>query len=163
MQWLSRWWPALAWAVVISIFSTHLFTSDNTGSIIIPILHWLFPRASPATLFTMHHFIRKSGHFTEYFILSLLILRAIRAGRHGVHLTWAFIAIALVAGYASLDEFHQRFVPGRTPAVADVVLDTIGGASAQIVAGLVVLLGDARARRFSQSANSQKTGNWNSR
>ncbi|MGH9682268.1 MAG: VanZ family protein [Candidatus Acidiferrales bacterium] len=163
MRWLSRWWPTLAWAAVISIFSTHLFTSANTGSIIIPILHWLFPRASSATLLTMHHVIRKCGHFTEYFILSLLILRSIRAGRHGVRLTWAFIAIALVAGYASLDEFHQRFVPGRTPAVADVMLDTVGGAAAQVIAGLVVLLGDARERRLSQATNSQETGNSNTR
>ena len=29
----------------------------------------------------IHHYIRKCGHFIEYFIFSLLILRAIRGGR----------------------------------------------------------------------------------
>lgn len=135
---LRRWWPALAWAIVIFVFSTSAFTSDNTGRIIIPILHWLMPRAATATLFEIHHVIRKCGHFTEYFILSLLVLRGIRAGRRNSRIVWALAAIAIVACYASLDEFHQIFVPGRTPAVADVLLDTIGGICAQIVVALVI-------------------------
>jgi VanZ family protein len=137
--WVAGWWPALAWAVVISLFSTHLFTSENTGKIIIPLLHWLFPSFSPTALALIHHIIRKCAHFTEYFILSLLILRGIRARRHGTRLAWAGLAILLVAGYASLDEFHQRFVPGRTPAVTDVLIDTTGGATAQAIAALFAL------------------------
>ncbi len=78
--------------------------------------------------------------------MSLLILRALRAGRRRSRLGWAFMAIALVAGYAALDEFHQSFVPGRTASVADVLLDTAGGIAAQILAALVTLLGDVRAR-----------------
>ena len=53
----------------------------------------------------------------------------------------------IVAGYASLDEFHQSFVPGRTPAVTDVLLDTTGGAAAQAIAGLVLLWGHVRERQ----------------
>lgn len=135
---LRRWWPALACAIVISIFSTSAFTSDNTGRIIIPILHWLMPHAATATLFEIHHVIRKCGHFVEYFILSLLVLRGIRAGRRDLRIVWALAAIAIVICYASLDEFHQIFVPGRTPAVADVLLDTIGGICAQIAVALAI-------------------------
>jgi len=149
--WFALWWPALAWAVVISLFSTHLFTSQNTGHIIIPLLHWLFPSATPETLALMHHIIRKCAHFTEYFVLSLLILRGIRAGRHGTKLAWAVLAIVIVAGYASLDEFHQRFVPGRTPAVADVLLDTTGGAAAQAIAALFAMLVHVREVRPRES------------
>ncbi len=138
-SWLALWWPALAWAVVISLFSTGTFTAENTGRIIIPALHWLFPSLSRQTLELIHHIIRKCAHLTEYFILSLLILRGIRAGRHGMRLAWAALAIVLVAGYASLDEFHQRFVPGRTPAVTDVLIDTTGGAAAQALAALFAM------------------------
>jgi VanZ family protein len=134
--WLNRWWPALAWAAVISVFSTHFFTSENTGHVIIPILHWVLPHATMATLSEIHHLIRKCAHFVEYFIFSLLILRGIRNGRRELHLRWALLAILIVAAYASLDEFHQVFVPGRTPAVRDVLLDTTGGAIAQIVGAL---------------------------
>jgi len=149
--WLARWWPALAWAVVISLFSTGAFTSENTGRIIIPVLHWLFPSLAPETLAFVHHIIRKCAHFTEYFILSLLILRGIRAGRHGTKLAWAVLAIVIVAGYASLDEFHQSFVPGRTPAVTDVLIDTTGGAAAQAVAALFAMLVHVREIRPRES------------
>jgi VanZ family protein len=146
MRWLKQWWPVLAWAALISWLSTGTFTAENTGKIIIPILRWIFYAASPETITSLHYFIRKSGHFVEYFVLSLLILRALRAGRRRSRLGWAFMAIALVAGYAALDEFHQSFVPGRTASVADVLLDTAGGIAAQILAALVTLLGDVRAR-----------------
>ena len=149
MGWLVRWWPALAWAVVISLFSTRAFTEEHTSSVIIPILHWLLPKASYSTLFVIHHYIRKTAHFVEYFIFSLLILRAIRAGREDTRLTWAVAAIIVVAGYAALDEFHQSFVPGRTPLITDVLLDTTGGTVAQIVAALVLLWGHVRHRRNS--------------
>jgi uncharacterized membrane protein YecN with MAPEG domain len=144
MNWLARLWPVLVWAIVISLFSTGLFTDEHTSKVIIPILHWLFPKASYHALLLMHHYIRKSAHFTEYFIFSLLILRAIRAGRQDTRLTWALLAIIIVAGYAALDEFHQSFVPGRTPLVTDVLLDTTGGTVAQIVAAFVLLWGHVR-------------------
>jgi VanZ family protein len=147
MEWLRRWWPALLWAIVISAFSTGVFTSDNTSRIIVPILKWFFPHASQETLFLVHHFIRKMGHLTEYFILSLLILRGIRAGKTGIHLGWALAAVAIVGCYAALDEFHQSFVPGRTAAVSDVLIDTAGGVAAQVVVALVMLFGDIRKKR----------------
>jgi len=128
-----------------------VFTSDNTSRIIVPLLHWLFPHASDDTLFLLHHFIRKTGHVAEYFILSLLLLRGIRAGQRGARLAWAVVAIVIVAAYASLDEFHQSFVPGRTAAVSDVLLDTAGGIAAQVVVALVVLLGDIRQKRRDNS------------
>jgi VanZ family protein len=147
LRWLARWSPAIAWAIVISAFSTGVFTAENTSRIIIPILHWLFPHASSDTLRVMHYFIRKCGHFTEYFVLSLLILRGIRGGRREMRLAWIFAAIVLVAGYASLDEFHQSFVPGRTAAVSDVLLDTTGGAAAQAIAALMLLWGHVRGKQ----------------
>ena len=64
-----------------------------------------------------------------------------------MRLAWIFAAIVLVAGYASLDEFHQSFVPGRTPAVSDVLLDTTGGAAAQAIAALMLLWGHVRGKQ----------------
>ncbi len=147
MKWLRNWWPALIWAVMISVFSTGLFKSDNTGSVIIPILRFFLPHASAETLDFLHHIIRKCGHLTEYFILSMLILRGIRAGEKGLYLRWALVTILIVTCYAALDEYHQSFVPGRTAAVGDVLIDTTGGIAAQIVASLSVLLRKAREKR----------------
>jgi VanZ family protein len=152
MPWLKRWWPALLWAVVIWCFSTGVFTSVNTESVILPVLHWLFPRASHHMLLVMHHYIRKGAHFTEYFIFSLLLSRGIKAGQRGARVGWALTAVVLVACYASLDELHQAFVPGRQAAIADVLLDISGGVAAQVVAGLFSLWSSSReARRGSIS------------
>lgn len=152
LRWLKVWWPALVWAVVISGFSTGAFTSENTSRIIIPILHWLLPHAPARILNYLHHIIRKCAHFTEYFILGLLILRGIRAGRPGTRFAWALAAIAIVACYASLDELHQHFVPGRTAAVGDVLIDTSGGIAAQAVAALLILWGHVRQKQKEQNA-----------
>jgi VanZ family protein len=156
MTWTKRWGPVIAWAVVISLFSTHVFTANNTSRIIIPLLHWMFPHASPHALDRMHFFVRKSGHLTEYFILSLLILRGIRGGRPATtRLAWAAIAVLCVAAYASLDEFHQSFVPGRTAAVSDVMIDTSGGAAAQLAAGLALLITATREKQQARAIDSQ--------
>jgi VanZ family protein len=156
-HWLKRWWPALAWAILISIFSTGAFTSENTSRIIIPVLHWLFPRLPMETLLLIHHYVRKSAHFTEYFILSLLLLRGIRGENRGTKLAWALLAIAIVACYASLDEFHQSFVPGRTAAVPDVLIDTSGGIAAQAIAALVVMWAHLRGARREKVAQTERT------
>jgi VanZ family protein len=124
-----------------------MFTAEQTSKVLIPILHWLLPKAPYQTLLVMHHYIRKTAHFVEYFVFSLLILRAIRAGRPDTRFTWALVAVIMVAAYAALDEFHQSFVPGRTPLLTDVLLDTSGGVVAQILAALVLLWGHSRQRR----------------
>ncbi len=157
MKWLKHWWPALVWAVVISGFSTGVFTSDNTSHFIIPMLRFFLPHASAQTLDFLHHIIRKCGHLTEYFILSMLILRGIRAGEKGMHLRWALVTVLVIAAYAALDEYHQSFVPGRTAAVGDVLIDTSGGIAAQLVASLFVLLGKAREKRLEDERNAVGT------
>ena len=155
MRWLRYWWPAILWAIVISSFSTETFTSENTSRVIIPVLRWLLPHAMPETLSLIHHVIRKSGHFIEYFILSLLLLHALRAGGRDFSLRWALIVILIVAGYASLDEFHQLFVPGRGAAVSDVLLDTMGGAAAQLLVASLLCWRGVRKRRGESTAQSE--------
>jgi VanZ family protein len=154
MRLLKRWWPALLWAIVISGLSTAGFSSEHTSRYIIPLLRWLLPGASLQTIEFLHHLIRKCAHFTEYFILSLLILRGIRSGEKGWHLRWALTTVLIVAGYAALDEFHQSFVPGRGAAFTDVLIDASGGIAAQLVASLVVLWGGVRKQDRETEANA---------
>ena len=127
-----NWLPAIAWACVISVLSTDVFSSQHTSRFIIPILHWIFPHAGAETLALMHAIIRKSAHFTEYFLFSMLLLRALRGEDRGWKLRWAIWAVVIAAGYAGLDEFHQSFVPSRTASPWDALLDTVGASAAQI-------------------------------
>jgi VanZ family protein len=133
---LKQWLPAILWAVVISAASTDAFSASHTSTFLLPVLHWLFPSAGPESLERMHFFIRKSGHVTEYFIFSVLLLRALKEKGKPWRLRWAIWALAIAAGYSALDEFHQSFVASRTASPWDSLLDTAAAATAQIVLGL---------------------------
>lgn len=134
MRALKQWWPALAWAAAIWLFSTELFSSNSTSQIFIPFLKWLFPAASAKTLWAIHSYIRKGSHVAEYFVFSLLLLRGVRGKESGWRWTWGLATLAMVACYASLDEVHQLFVPARGASALDVLLDTTAGGIAQAAA-----------------------------
>jgi VanZ family protein len=86
------------------------------------------------------------GHFGAYFILAALLYAALRAnGRQGRAI---LLAIVIASVYGISDEFHQSFVPMRTPDVADWVMDTFG---ASCGAAAVYALATLRARKVSPS------------
>jgi VanZ family protein len=69
----------------------------------------------------------KSGHSIGYALLAVVLLRAFALGRlSGVTWTAGLAAIALATMYGVSDEFHQSFVPGRSPDRFDVVADCVG-------------------------------------
>ena len=125
-SWFFAWWPALIWAAVIFSMSTDTFSSDHTASVIAPIFRWLIPSMTDDQFNVLHHFIRKSAHFTEYFIFGLFLYRGVRRGRKGWRWTWGLAALSLAAGYAIMDEVHQAFVISRTASPYDSLLDSFG-------------------------------------
>ena len=131
--WLRAWWPAIVWAGCIFTLSTDPFSSDNTSRIIVPIIHWLFRSLTPDQLDVIHHFIRKTAHFSEYFVFYVLLFRGVRGARVGWRWTWALAALSIAAGYSALDEIHQAFVTSRTASPWDSLLDSIGAFVATIV------------------------------
>ena len=132
-SWLRIWWPALAWAVFISVMSTDTFSSEHTAWFFEPVIRWFAPSLSSAQVDLIHHYIRKCAHFTEYFIFGALLYRSIRGTRRGWRWVWALAALLIAAGYSALDEFHQVFVPSRQPRLTDSLLDTIGACFAILV------------------------------
>lgn len=131
--WLRAWWPAVLWACVIFSLSTDSFSSAHTSLIFEPILRWIFRTASEAQIETYHFYIRKTAHFTEYFIFYLLLFRGARRQRKGWRWTWALVALSIAAGYSALDEIHQAFVVSRTASPWDSFLDSVGAFVAAIV------------------------------
>lgn len=125
---LWRWGPALLWMAVISAFSTDAFSAEQTGEFLIPLLRWLLPGASAATLELLHAALRKGMHVFEFGVLALLLYRALSWDGSGWQARTALAAFFLAAGFATLDEIHQTFVTSRTGTVLDVGWDSLGAA-----------------------------------
>ncbi|MBI1805348.1 MAG: VanZ family protein [Ignavibacteriae bacterium] len=68
-------------------------------------------------------------HVVIFFGFGTLVYRALAPSIGNPTFSWrrAIVAILVVGAYGILDEFHQSFVPGRTPDIWDATADTIGG------------------------------------
>jgi VanZ family protein len=135
-QTLKAWIAAILWLIVIAVESTSYLSAQNTSRILYPLLHFLFG-IDRAAFEPWHVFIRKSGHVFGYGLLSVLLFRAWREtipvpGSPKWTFRWANIAVLGTALVASLDEWHQSFLPSRTGRWQDVVLDTCAGIGAQL-------------------------------
>ena len=131
--WLRAWWPALLWCSVIFMASTDSFSVQHTGSVLATILGWLLPNLSADQFEHIHHVVRKSAHFVEYFVLYWLLFRGFRGDRRGWRWSCASAALGIAAIYAVLDELHQVFVASRGPSVWDSLLDSTGAFAALVV------------------------------
>ncbi len=122
--------PALFWMVVVFLASTDLGSGAHTSRIIEPLVRWFYPSISAQGLEWVHTLVRKAGHVTEYAVLALLILRALRMAQEVPVTRWswplALMALFASAAYGATDEFHQLFVPSRGPSGYDVLIDSCG-------------------------------------
>ena len=132
-----RYGPLVLWILFISLASTDEFSASNTSRVIRPLLLWIFPGISEARLATAHFLVRKAGHFSEYALLAFLARRAfITSSQELLQRYWFRLGFLLVVVYALLDEFHQSFVPSRTPSIYDSAIDVAGGLTVLLVCKL---------------------------
>ena len=154
------WIAAILWLTLIVIESSGTFSSENTGRFLYPLLHFLF--GVDLFHFPIWHFLlRKTGHVIGYGALSIFLFRAWRAtipvaGRDHWSLVWARIAFFMTALVASLDEWHQSFLPSRTGSIRDVALDSAAAIVAQVLLYLV-LRGWGAPTRESTPINEEKS------
>jgi VanZ family protein len=106
-----RWLPAILWATVIYSLSATQGSDLPSG---------------PAWL----------AHLIEYTILGAAVSWAIGAS---LGATWRIVAtVALCSAFGMSDEFHQSFVPTRTPDPMDWAMDTTGALAGAVFVALVV-------------------------
>jgi VanZ family protein len=82
-------------------------------------------------------------------VLSVLLYRALRSGRRW-DVRAAAMAVVIAALYSVGDELHQWFVPGRTAAASDCLIDVSGAAAGQGL--LAAWRGRERATRTARAS-----------
>lgn len=124
MKRLIRFLPAVVWMAVI------FGLSHQRGSELDSMLPF-FQRWFPA----MQSF--DWGHFILYFVLGATLYWALLP----FSCTWKgkALVVLLCLLYGVTDEFHQSFVPGRSPDVRDLRNDTIGAALAMLALAVPTL------------------------
>lgn len=72
-----------------------------------------------------NYIFRKVIHFVEYFVLAFIIFKALMiSGIKGKNLIRYTLILCIM--FAAIDEFHQMFIPGRSPRIYDVIIDSFG-------------------------------------
>ena len=138
---LSAWTPAAICVVLIFISSSDAFSSDNTGSVLRPIVERLLGPLSDHLWANLLFAVRKVGHFFAYGFVSIVFFRAWRMTfrlSHAYSAVTASLRAAAVALLSTLvlcsaDELHQAFLPKRTGSPFDVLLDMCGAVTCHLV------------------------------
>ena len=77
-------------------------------------------------------------HFVLYAVLGVLLARALRGGRpvstSRPAIRGLFPWLVGIALFAAADEWHQRWVPGRSSDLSDWYADVLGGSLALLLA-----------------------------
>ena len=115
--------PVFWMAVIFTLSHQPAAVSSGQSGAIVGHLQQAMPGVSTAILTFL---VRKSAHIIAYFVLGILMYRAlritIRRWRTRTVASFAFLSCSL---YAVTDEIHQLFVPGRSGELRDVMIDSI--------------------------------------
>ncbi|MFH1540718.1 MAG: VanZ family protein [Elusimicrobiota bacterium] len=106
MKFAKLWLPIFIWSYIIYYFSS------------IPGLK------TPFGIWDL--ILRKGAHITEYFILTILLIRAFRKS---FRISFPFLVLwpsVISFLYACSDEYHQIFVKDRCGTPLDVLVDAVG-------------------------------------
>ena len=109
----------IIWMIFIFVMSS--FDSVDSGeqsNFIVNIFSGLFGIKNTTLL---SFIIRKMAHFTEYFILGILMKNVM--DNYGKRTCFVFVICFI---YAISDEMHQVFVPGRCFKILDIFIDSLG-------------------------------------
>ena len=111
-----RWWPPVLWLGAI-------LTATSLPNSVLPD--------------TSFRFADKALHFIMYGGLGLLVARAMHNPPRTTRTRVIFAAFLLIVAIGGLDEWHQRFIQGRSYELADWMADSAGG----LIGALIWLVG----------------------
>lgn len=122
------------WVAVILLLGSSQGSMAQTSRFIRPLIEYFLPNVAPDTVVLIHTLVRKAAHFTEYFIFSLLAIRAFSFVRNR-RVSGRRYLLAIAAGLflAVADESLQSFNDSRTASVYDVMIDMVGAGLASVI------------------------------
>ena len=93
-------------------------------------------------IWTLNRIVRKLAHLSEFTILGGVLYTILRR-----YITYGTVIKTIGLGMliACLDEFIQRFSPGRSSQFSDVVIDTIGVVIGILLVKLVYKIGQKKS------------------
>lgn len=107
------------WMMLIFIMSSfNSVESGNQSNFIVNLIVDVF---NIDNIDLLSLIIRKLAHFTEYFILGILVYNLISSYNKRT-----YMALIICILYAISDEVHQIFVPGRSCQMYDILIDSLG-------------------------------------
>jgi hypothetical protein len=110
---LRQWIPFIVWVALIFVVSS-------------------IPRLS-GEVFGMPRGSDKAAHFIEYAILAFLFYRGERGERWRMGVPAWLLVIAAGLAIALIDEYHQRYIPGRDSNILDLAADAAGIVSGTLI------------------------------
>ena len=111
---------AILMIIIFIMSSFDSVESSNQSNFIVDIIANIFKIENIELL---SFIIRKLAHFTEYLILGLLVANMFI--KNNIN-NLCLLSIILCIIYATSDEIHQIFVPGRACQLRDILIDSIG-------------------------------------
>lgn len=106
-SWAEAYIPLFAWAAVIFFLSSQ----QTLPGVDISILDFL---------------AKKIGHMTVYAILYILAAKTTFFHTGAQYKKYWYIPLIVCFLYAVTDEYHQSFVPNRSPSPRDIGFDMLG-------------------------------------
>ena len=115
---LFRWIPAML--IGLFIFTQSGLNGSESTSLSLPIVEWIMNFFSFIEKDTLHYFVRKAAHFSEYFLFGGSILYAMDKDFTAARFALFCVLVPIC------DETIQYFTPGRAAQMADCLLDASG-------------------------------------
>ena len=129
---LVQWAEAVAWMALILSLSGDRFQSSGT---LTALQYWVafFDLSISATnIVLLHGVLRRSAHFGEFFVLGILLYRALSGKYTNFRVKLACWVLILGLLLALADESRQVLADHRTASIRDSALDFAGVIASQL-------------------------------
>lgn len=128
---------AILWMITIFGFSSQnsVKSSSTSGTVIrvtIKAVTKVSQEQEERIVEQLQHMVRKLAHFSIYAVGGVILVHLVSTYTNKLIWLYAWIIGTI---YASIDELHQYFVPGRSCELKDVMIDSSG-----VITGIIIVM-----------------------